>query len=143
MGDPNPARGAPILDRGISPCPDARAGTACGEPTRDSVIGCRDPSFGAGADGTAAGPTSRPAADETGRRDSDRARTGRATGAYASIPSVMAAPIGSVGRSCSPWLASTADALMAAPISADLRAKVRRAAANRCGYCLTSQAYVP
>ncbi len=32
---------------------------------------------------------------------------------------------------------------MAAPLSAALRAAVRLAAANRCGYCLTSQAYVP
>jgi HNH endonuclease len=32
---------------------------------------------------------------------------------------------------------------MAAPLSAALRARVRRAAADRCGYCRTSQAYVP
>jgi hypothetical protein len=32
---------------------------------------------------------------------------------------------------------------MAAPLSAALRAHVRRAAADRCGYCHTSQAYVP
>lgn len=32
---------------------------------------------------------------------------------------------------------------MAAPRAAALRAAVRQAAANRCGYCLTSQAYVP
>jgi len=32
---------------------------------------------------------------------------------------------------------------MAAPRAAALRAAVRHAAAHRCGYCLTSQAYVP
>jgi hypothetical protein len=32
---------------------------------------------------------------------------------------------------------------MAAPLSAALRARVRRAAAERCGYCRTPQAYVP
>jgi hypothetical protein len=32
---------------------------------------------------------------------------------------------------------------MAAPIGAALRARVRAAAANRCGYCRTAQAYVP
>jgi hypothetical protein len=32
---------------------------------------------------------------------------------------------------------------MAGPLSAALRAKVRTAAGNRCGYCLTSQEYVP
>ena len=32
---------------------------------------------------------------------------------------------------------------MAAPLSAALRARVRRAAADRCGYCCTAQAYVP
>jgi 5-methylcytosine-specific restriction endonuclease McrA len=32
---------------------------------------------------------------------------------------------------------------MAAALSATLRTRVRRAAADRCGYCRTSQAYVP
>jgi 5-methylcytosine-specific restriction endonuclease McrA len=32
---------------------------------------------------------------------------------------------------------------MAAPLSAALRARVRRAAADRCGYCRTLQTYVP
>jgi len=32
---------------------------------------------------------------------------------------------------------------MAAPLSTALRAAVRLAATNRCGYCLTSQAYIP
>ena len=32
---------------------------------------------------------------------------------------------------------------MSGPVSEALRAQVRAAAANRCGYCLTHQAYVP
>jgi hypothetical protein len=39
--------------------------------------------------------------------------------------------------------ADAADPLMAASLSAALRMRVRRAAAERCGYCRTSQASVP